>query len=38
MKDLIVADGPQEVRKENLLHKMASNLENNHYSLFKCIM
>jgi len=33
MKDLIVADGPQEV-KENLLHKMSSNLESNYYSLF----
>jgi len=38
MKDLIVADGPQEVREENLLHKMSSNMENNYYSLFRRVM
>jgi hypothetical protein len=36
MKDLIVADGPQEVREENLLHNMSSSLENNYYNLFRC--
>ena len=38
MKDLIVADGPQEVREENLLHKMSSNMENNYYNLFRRVM
>jgi hypothetical protein len=30
MKGLIVVDGPEEVREENSLHKMPSNLENNY--------